>query len=246
MLMTRRTSLLLVALVLTALAGLLAFLLLRPGEVEALAQAGAQTVWVGAESGSQKILDAMDKGTRTDQIYQARQLLKAAGIKVGFFLQFGYPGETRADIEATLNLVRATRPDDIGISVSYPLPGTKFYERVKAQLGATQNWQSSDDLAMLYHGPFTTEFYRQLHTVVHCEFRLRQGWVELKRALSRPSHWRVHHLRLIAASIYRGAALPWARWQLNRFARVPQQSLPALPVALSQQEAAQPSAQSRS
>ena len=58
------------------------------------------------------------------------------GIEVGFFLQFGYPGETREDIEQTLQMVRACRPDDIGVSVSYPLPGTPFYERVEAQLGA--------------------------------------------------------------------------------------------------------------
>ena len=73
-------------------------LLTRAGEVEALARAGAQTVWMGAESGSQKILDAMDKGTHLEQIHEAARRLKHAGIRVGFFLQFGYPGETREDI----------------------------------------------------------------------------------------------------------------------------------------------------
>ena len=150
---------------------------------------------MGAESGSQRILDAMEKGTTVNQIAEARRLLGAAGIAVAYFLQFGYPGETRADIEATLAMVRATQPDDIGISVSYPLPGTKFYERVKAQLGEKQNWNSSTDLAMLYHGPFTTEFYRQLHTVVHQEFRLRQGWIELKRVVSTSISLAVTHMR---------------------------------------------------
>jgi radical SAM superfamily enzyme YgiQ (UPF0313 family) len=202
-----------------------------------LQAAGCQTIWLGAESGSQRILDAMEKGTTVEQIATARRLLGEAGIAVGFFLQFGYPGETRADIEATLNLVRSAQPDDIGISVSYPLPGTKFYERVKAQLGATQNWHSSDDLAMLYRGPFTTAFYRQLHTVVHREFRLRKGWRELKHT---------PRLRLFAAQLYRAITLPLARWRLNRLARVPHPPTPALPVMLSQQEAAQPSAQPRS
>jgi hypothetical protein len=87
---------------------------------------------------------------------------------------------------------------------------------------------------MLYHGPFTTAFYRQLHTVVHREFRLRKGWGEWKRT---------HRPRLLAATIYRALTLPVVRWRLNRLARVsPQDALP-LPVALSQQEAAQPSAQ---
>ncbi len=88
-------------------------------------------VWMGAESGSQRILDAMEKGVRVEQIRDAHRLLRQSGIAVGLFLQFGYPGETWDDIEATLALVRELDPDDIGVSVSYPLPGTRFYERVR-------------------------------------------------------------------------------------------------------------------
>jgi anaerobic magnesium-protoporphyrin IX monomethyl ester cyclase len=150
-------------------------LLLRDGEVEALRAAGCETVWIGAESGAQKILDAMDKGTRVEQIVEAARRLRAVGICCGFFLQFGYPGEGPDEIEATRRLVRTCRPDDIGISVSYPLPGTQFYERVRAELGEQQNWVDSEDLAMLYHGPFPTDFYRHLHRVVHKEFRLQRA-----------------------------------------------------------------------
>lgn len=146
----------------------------------ALAKAGCKTVWLGAESGSQKILDAMDKGDTVADIYRAAQLLQRQNIEVGFFLQFGYPGETWQDVQKTLKMVRDCSPDDIGISVSYPLPGTKFFERVKLELGERQNWIDSQDLAMLYRGPFPTEFYRILHGRVHYEFRAR-------RALRRPS-----------------------------------------------------------
>ncbi|HEX6035212.1 MAG TPA: radical SAM protein, partial [Anaerolineales bacterium] len=161
-------------------------LLTRAGEVEALARAGAQTVWMGAESGSQKILDAMDKGTRVEQIHEAARRLKGAEIRVGFFLQFGYPGETREDIEKTIQLVRDCDPDDVGISVSYPMPGTKFYDAVREQLGEKQNWQDSQDLAMLYQGPFSTEFYRKLHGVVHKEFRARKAWKSLNQTARNP------------------------------------------------------------
>jgi len=188
-------------------------LLTRPGEVEALARAGAQTVWMGAESGSQKILDAMDKGTRVEQIHEATRRLKKAGIQVGFFLQFGYPGETRADIEKTIQLVRDCEPDDIGISVSYPMPGTKFYAAVREQLGKKQNWQDSNDLAMLFQGPFSTEFYRKLHSVVHKEFRARKAWKSLKG------------LRDIARLGYNLVTLPVARMQLNRLASSQQDAL---------------------
>ena len=141
-----------------------------------LADAGCRTVWVGAESGSQKILDAMDKGDTVQDIYNAAARLHARGIEVGFFLQFGYPGEDWDDIQLTLKMVRECMPDDIGISVSYPLPGTRFYERVKMELGDKQNWTDSEDLAMLYRGPYPTEFYRALHGRVHHEFRLRRAW----------------------------------------------------------------------
>jgi anaerobic magnesium-protoporphyrin IX monomethyl ester cyclase len=142
----------------------------------ALADAGCKTVWIGAESGSQKILDAMDKGDKVEDIYRAAELLHANGIEVGFFLQFGYPGETWKDVQMTLKMVRECAPDDIGVSVSYPLPGTKFHERVKLELGEKQNWVDSDDLAMLYRGPFPQEFYRVLHGRVHHEFRMRRAW----------------------------------------------------------------------
>ncbi|HET9911408.1 MAG TPA: radical SAM protein [Anaerolineales bacterium] len=192
-------------------------LLVREGEVEALKRAGAQTVWLGAESGSQAILDAMDKGTRVEQIHEAARRLKRVGIRVGFFLQFGYPGETRADIERTIQLVRDADPDDIGISVSYPMPGTKFYETVREQLGEKQNWRDSDDLAMLYRGPFSTEFYRKLHSVVHKEFRARKAWKSLKspRALVRLG--------------YNLLTLPIARMQLNSLTANSQINVASLP-----------------
>lgn len=140
----------------------------------ALAKAGCKTVWLGAESGSQKVLSAMDKGGTVEDIYTAAKLLQQNKIEVGFFLQFGYPNETWDDVQLTLKMVRECMPDDIGISVSYPLPGTKFYERVKLELGEKQNWMDSEDLAMLYQGPYPTEFYRILHGRVHYEFRLRR------------------------------------------------------------------------
>jgi anaerobic magnesium-protoporphyrin IX monomethyl ester cyclase len=143
--------------------------LMTAGNVSALRRAGCAEVWMGAESGSQKILDDMDKGTRVDQIAQARENLRREGIRACYFLQFGYPGETWQDIQSTIRLVRDTRPDDIGVSVSYPLPGTKFFERVKAQLGEKTNWSDSEDLSMMFQGAYTNEFYRALHDALHAQ-----------------------------------------------------------------------------
>jgi anaerobic magnesium-protoporphyrin IX monomethyl ester cyclase len=137
--------------------------------VSALATAGCAEVWMGVESGSQKVLDAMDKGIRIDQVLCARDNLKRHGIRACFFLQFGYPGETWTDIRKTVQMVRETRPDDVGVSVSYPLPGTKFYQRVREELGAKSNWVDSDDLAMMFKGAYTSEFYRALRDAIHAE-----------------------------------------------------------------------------
>jgi anaerobic magnesium-protoporphyrin IX monomethyl ester cyclase len=207
-------------------------LIIKGDTAQALARAGAQRVWVGAESGSQKILDAMEKGTQVEQIYAATRRLHSVGIEVGFFLQFGYPGETRADIERTLQMVRDCRPDDIGMSVSYPLPGTRFFAAVQHELGSKQNWQDSDDLAMLYRGPFSTAFYRMLHRVLHREFRARKAWDALRPAVRRPTRLRGRHLRRLATIAYSALTLPLLRLELERRARAPHQGMTSLlPVA---------------
>ena len=146
-------------------------MLLKEGQIEQLQATGCDTVWIGAESGSQKILDAMDKGITTKQISEATRLLKQQGMQVAYFLQFGYPGETKEDIDKTLKMLYDNRPDDIGISVSYPLPGTLFYDRVSEQLKNKANWTDSDDLTLMFKNTFDTAFYRYLHRYVHAYFR---------------------------------------------------------------------------
>ena len=134
---------------------------------EALRDAGCREAWLGAESGSQRVLDAMNKGTTVAEICVARDRLKAAGIRVGFFIQLGYMGEELEDILATRDLLGAARPDEIGVSVSYPLPGTKFYELVKAQLRGKTHWHESSDLEMMFQGTYTSDFYRTVRNLLH-------------------------------------------------------------------------------
>jgi anaerobic magnesium-protoporphyrin IX monomethyl ester cyclase len=157
----------------------------------ALQSAGCREAWIGAESGSQKVLDAMRKGTNVAEILAARDVLRAAAIRVGFFIQLGYLDEQWHDILATRELVRVARPDEIGVSVSYPLPGTKFYERVKSQLGRKTHWRESNDLDMMFQGTYTSEFYRAIRNLLHdqvsgqggeaSDLRIEQRWQELAR-----------------------------------------------------------------
>ncbi len=190
-------------------------LLLKEDAIDALAASGLRQVWVGAESGSQKILDAMDKGTKVEEIHEATKLLKSKGIEVCFFLQFGYLGETKADIEATLKMVEDLQPHDIGISVSYPLPGTKFYEKVKNMMGEKQNWAVSDDLEMMYPATFQPAYYRRLHRMVHKRFRLQQGmneWVKLMKTGN-------GNFRKAFKTLYYAPAVQLDAWRLQRLER---------------------------
>jgi anaerobic magnesium-protoporphyrin IX monomethyl ester cyclase len=141
--------------------------LLSDRMAKALRAAGCSEAWLGAESGSQRVLDAMNKGTTIAEILTARERLKAAEIRVGFFIQLGYLGEQLSDILATRSLLEKARPDDVGVSVSYPLPGTRFYELVKAQLNGKTHWQESDDLEMMFQGTYTSDFYRAVRTLLH-------------------------------------------------------------------------------
>jgi anaerobic magnesium-protoporphyrin IX monomethyl ester cyclase len=151
--------------------------------VSALKQAGCVEVWMGAESGSQKILNAMDKGLTVEDTFRARENLARHGIRACLFLQFGYPGERWPEIQETIRMVRNLQPDDIGVSVSYPLPGTKFHQMVSAQLGVKENWTDSADLAMMFQGAYSSEFYRTLADALHLEVRqpyatdtIRSAW----------------------------------------------------------------------
>jgi radical SAM superfamily enzyme YgiQ (UPF0313 family) len=162
-------------------------LLLQENYVKALARAGCENSWMGAESGSQKILDAMDKGTTVGQIAEATRLLREYGIRPSFFIQFGYPGETREDIEKTIRMINELLPDSLGISVSYPLPGTVFYERVKEDLREKKNWTDSDDLQVMFRNTYPPAFYKQLHRYVHKTYRWHLALRQIRYLFARPA-----------------------------------------------------------
>jgi hypothetical protein len=131
------------------------------------------------------------------------------------------------------------------VSVSYPLPGTRFHERVREQLGAQHNWIDSDDLAMLYQGPFSTDFYRQLHGVVHAEFRARRAEVDLAAVARRPATLRPRHARRVGALAWHKARLPMLRRTLDRLAAETTNGPGPLPPGLGREAASTPTPQAR-
>lgn len=163
-------------------------LLLQDDYVKALARAGCDDIWMGAESGSQKILDAMDKGITIEQIHAATKLLKAHCIKPSFFIQFGYLGETREDIKKTIRMINELLPHGIGISVTYPLPGTGLYEKVKAELKEKTNWTDSNEMMMMFKNTYKPAFYKQLYYYVHKSYRKHVALYHIKQILGHPRY----------------------------------------------------------
>jgi len=195
-------------------------LLLQENYVAALARAGCDNSWMGAESGSQKILDAMDKGTTVQQIHDATHLLREYGIHPSFFIQFGYPGETKEDIRKTIRMINRLLPDSLGISVSYPLPGTPFYERVKADLKDKANWTDSDELKIMFRNTYQPAFYKQLHRYVHLSYRWHLALQQIKRLVMRPAAVTREGIRRAASIAWYGPASLWGLMKLNKLEKL--------------------------
>jgi anaerobic magnesium-protoporphyrin IX monomethyl ester cyclase len=186
--------------------------LLSIAMTRALKAANCREVWIGAESGSQRILDAMNKGTTVEEITQARLRLREQGIRAGFFIQLGYLDERLEDILATRDLIAAAAPDDVGVSVAYPLPGTKFYELVRAQLQTKTHWQQSNDLDMMFHGTYSTQFYHAVRDLLHAQVDahgdparsgpLSQRWEILLASEQRYRNTPVRHAPFSAVSVH--------------------------------------------
>jgi len=181
-------------------------LLVQEDTVKALAASGCENVWIGAESGSQKILDAMDKGITVEQIREATLLMKEQGIKPSFFIQFGYPGELKEDIRLTINMINELLPFEIGISVSYPLPGTSFYEKVRADLKKKTNWTDSDEMALMFCNTFPPSYYKQLHRYVHQNYHKHLAKNSMVKLLNDPLHISTKSLRKALSVFYHAPA----------------------------------------
>jgi len=190
-------------------------LLLQEDYIRDLARAGCETAWMGAESGSQKILDAMDKGTTVEQIYEATHLLKKHGINPCFFIQFGYPGEKKEDILKTIEMINELLPYELGISVSYPLPGTVFYERVKTELNEKANWTDSDELILMFRNTYQPAFYKQLHRYVHKNYRFHLAIDNIKGILQHRFATNFYKLKKAASVAYYLPATMLAKQKLD-------------------------------
>jgi anaerobic magnesium-protoporphyrin IX monomethyl ester cyclase len=145
---------------------------LNPEAADLLAELGCFRLWIGSESGSQRILDAMDRGVTVEQVRSAVSLCKQRNIQTGMFLMWGYEGEELQDIEATIEHVKRTDPDIFFTTVSYPIKGTPYYERVAKSLVQLKPWNISSDREIAVRGRHSTKFYEFADRLLQNEVKL--------------------------------------------------------------------------
>jgi radical SAM superfamily enzyme YgiQ (UPF0313 family) len=134
-----------------------------------LAELGCFRVWIGSESGSQRILNAMQRGVTVEQVQAAVASCKRNGIQTGMFLMWGYDGEEIEDIEATVTHVKRCRPDVFFTTVSYPIKGTPYFDRVASRLVSIAGWQESTDRDFRLKGRHSRRFYQYADELLRSE-----------------------------------------------------------------------------
>lgn len=127
--------------------------------LQLLKEAGCYRIWIGAESGSQKIIDAMDRRVDVDVVKTAIQKTNNLGIETGTFIMLGYPGEDEKDISETITYLKAANPTHFTITVAYPIKGTSLYNEIEDKITAQPNWETSTDRDIDFTRTYSRKFY---------------------------------------------------------------------------------------
>ncbi len=127
--------------------------------VQKLADIGCYRLWLGSESGSQRVLDAMRRGVKVEDVQAKAKLLQRHGIQVGMFIMLGYDGETLPDIEATTEHLKVANPDVFLTTVAYPIKGTGYYKAVERRVLARSDWNGTTDRDLSVQGRYSPRFY---------------------------------------------------------------------------------------
>jgi anaerobic magnesium-protoporphyrin IX monomethyl ester cyclase len=176
----------------------------------ALQEIGCKKIYFGAESGSQKVLNAMKKGSKVEQIYRAAEACRTVGIHVYYFMMVGYPGEEMEDLALSVKLLTETIPDSFSTTIAYPLPGTEFYQQVRDRIMHDgDDWAFTAENKLLFQrGKYNTVFYRWV-----------QRWFnkEWEAARIKSGAWKANPLQRAKVSL----GLQLCRLMVKLIARLP-------------------------
>jgi len=129
--------------------------------LQQLKDMGCFRIWIGAESGSQKIIDRMDRRVTLETVQEMMQLTQKMGMEAGTFIMVGYPGETQEDIVATLKHIQKCNPDYLTITQAYPIKGTPLYDEIEAEITVQPDWNTSTDRDIRFALPYSEKYYKQ-------------------------------------------------------------------------------------
>lgn len=170
--------------------------------VKTLAAMGCYRIWIGAESGSQRILDRMERRTNAARVVDMVKLLQRYGIEAGMFIMLGYDSEEIEDLEASTDLLKRALPDTFLTTVAYPIKGTAFYEKVADRVvSLSDDWATGGERMQSIAGRRSRRFYRYAtrwmvnevalhrHRTVGSSSLLGQGKAWLNSRLGRTGMW---------------------------------------------------------
>jgi radical SAM superfamily enzyme YgiQ (UPF0313 family) len=145
-------------------------------------------VWIGSESGSQRILDAMDRRVKAETVQGATRLLRSKGIEVGFFIMVGYEGEEHEDLLATVEHIRKSDPDIVLTTTAYPIRGTEYANDVADRAVNDKPWAIASDRETLVRGRRSKRYYVAVRSWIENDFAAHRLWSKgRKAAAARPA-----------------------------------------------------------
>jgi radical SAM superfamily enzyme YgiQ (UPF0313 family) len=159
---------------------------------------GCYRLWNGSESGSQRVLDAMDRKVQVEDVQHKTHLLQQAGIETGMFIMLGYEGETVEDIEATVEHLKISNPDIFLTTVAYPIKGTPYYSQVEGRILSDKSWTDRSDRDLTVAGRYSRRFYsfatRWMVNSVALNRAQKKGDLSLPRRLKLEANVRIGRL----------------------------------------------------
>lgn len=174
--------------------------------IRILKECGCFRVWIGAESGSQRIIDAMDRRVDVGQVREMIKAAKQAGIEAGTFIMLGYPGETEADIRETVEHLKDSNPDHFTITVVYPIKGTGLYEEVQTSSFSNLSWTEHTDRDLDFRRTYPRRYY---------DFAVRWtvNTVNFHKKKLEGKHFSINGLKFLAKAWAARAGMVW--WHIR-------------------------------
>lgn len=133
--------------------------------IKTLKESGCFRVWIGAESGSQKVIDLMDRRVKVEQVRDMIRLASKHGIETGTFIMLGYPGETEQDIKETIHHLKTSAPDHFTITIAYPIAGTELFKEIEQIKTTNVEWHAATDREIDFKRTYSRKYYD--HAVQH-------------------------------------------------------------------------------